>query len=229
MESSEKRGGIYTIGCLATGKVYVGSTKQPAVRWQQHARLLKMGSHFNRYLQHAWNKYGQDQFVYTVIESVSHAALLEREKHHIDRLNSTDPTRGFNIRVWPNSSKGTKLTEEHRARIAASHIGMTHGEDARAKIRAAHLGTKLSDEHKANVSAALKGRVFTDEHRAKLSEANKRRWANPEARSLQAERSRGKKHSPEVKAKMSRDRKGKVAKMESPRRGKLRGGMEGNR
>lgn len=52
----------------------------------------------------------------------------------------------------PSSTKGTHLSEEHKA-----------------KLRAAHLGKKQSAEHRAAIGRALCGRIYSDETRRKLS------------------------------------------------------------
>jgi group I intron endonuclease len=89
--------GIYQIRCLPTGKIYVGSAKDLRARWGEHRRRLHRGTHRNAHLQHAWSKYGETSFVFTVLELVEKSALLQAEQAWIDRTRCTDRRIGFNL------------------------------------------------------------------------------------------------------------------------------------
>jgi len=67
---------IYTITNLLTEKVYIGQTimKKPKNRWEFHRWTLNKQRHTNQHLQRAWNKYGQNNFEFKVID---HANTLE--------------------------------------------------------------------------------------------------------------------------------------------------------
>lgn len=58
--------GVYQILCLPTGKVYVGSAVDLYGRWRDHRRYLRQGIHHNKYLQAAWDKYGEESFEFWV-------------------------------------------------------------------------------------------------------------------------------------------------------------------
>jgi hypothetical protein len=60
--------GIYTITCVATGKVYVGHSGTILERIAGHKAHLRHGNHHNRYLQEEFDRYGEDSFVYTIRE-----------------------------------------------------------------------------------------------------------------------------------------------------------------
>lgn len=62
--------GIYTIRNVVNGRVYVGSTEKTTIeeRWKQHITNLRGGYHSNKLLQLEWNKYGEDNFVFEVVE-----------------------------------------------------------------------------------------------------------------------------------------------------------------
>jgi hypothetical protein len=66
-------------------------------RWAQRRRSLQRGVHRNQRLQHAWNKYGEESFEFTVMEHVTPAFLLRAEQEWIDRSQCTDTKFGFNI------------------------------------------------------------------------------------------------------------------------------------
>ena len=96
--------GVYQIRCIPTGKVYVGSAVDLFKRWEQHRRTLRKSEHRNRYLQHAWDKYGEKQFVFEILEFVDVSHLLEAEQEWIDSTACVDKDRGFNIRDTAESS-----------------------------------------------------------------------------------------------------------------------------
>jgi NUMOD3 motif len=69
-----------------------------------------------------------------------------------------------------------KMTEEHKAKIAAANRGRKHTEQARANMRQAQagagLGRKLSADHRAKISAGLMGHEVSNETRIKIVKAN---------------------------------------------------------
>lgn len=97
MIAPPRTAGIYQICCLPTGKVYIGSAVNLRARWEQHRRTLRQGIHRNSYLQQAWNRYGEEEFTFTILELVAPADLLAAEQGWLDRTKSTDRTIGFNI------------------------------------------------------------------------------------------------------------------------------------
>jgi len=80
--------GIYKITNVQNGKVYYGSTKNFRMRAVGHLSDLKNGRHSNPPLQHAFNKYGEDAFMFEVVEIVEKdkTKLLEREQHFLDQF-----------------------------------------------------------------------------------------------------------------------------------------------
>ena len=89
--------GVYQIRCIPTGKIYVGSAVDLRRRWYAHRCLLRRGNHPNRHLLHAWEKYGENNFEFTVLEFTTPDKLLQVEQEWIDRTSCTDSNTGFNI------------------------------------------------------------------------------------------------------------------------------------
>lgn len=80
---------IYQIRNIVTGWVYIGSTANFYRRVKQHSESLVAKKHFNKHLQKAYNKYGNDNFVVEVLESyqsheIHRGQLYEREQHYLD-------------------------------------------------------------------------------------------------------------------------------------------------
>ena len=84
--------GIYGIVNKINGKTYIGQTGERFLRrYWHHQWKLKNGSHDNKYLQESWNKYGEDNFDFVVIEVVSNRSLLdELEIKYINKYKSNN-------------------------------------------------------------------------------------------------------------------------------------------
>lgn len=89
--------GVYQILCVSNGKIYIGSAVQMCSRWDQHCHSLRRGNHRNIHLQRAWDKYGEANFEFAVLETVEPSYLLVAEQSWIDKTGCTDRSIGFNI------------------------------------------------------------------------------------------------------------------------------------
>lgn len=79
---------IYVIENLANGKKYVGRTVNFKMRVHSHKSDLNLNRHHNKHLQRAWNKYGCDNFLFSVLEVCDSARLSDREIYWIDMLDT---------------------------------------------------------------------------------------------------------------------------------------------
>lgn len=75
---------VYAIRNLVNKRVYIGSTIDHEGRWYQHRWYLKRKTHTNRHLQRAWNKYGEDNFVFEILRPVLKGKLLETEQRYLN-------------------------------------------------------------------------------------------------------------------------------------------------
>jgi len=89
--------GVYQVRCIATRQIYIGSAVDLRARWISHRRALRRGEHRNRFLQEAWNQYGEASFEFSVLELVVDSERLQSEQSWIDRTGCTDRAIGFNI------------------------------------------------------------------------------------------------------------------------------------
>lgn len=101
--------GIYSIVCLKNSKIYIGQSKHIEVRWLEHKDELKKGTHQNKHLQNAWNKYGENSFVFSVIEECEEDNLTKREQYWIDYYGGINSKNTYNFRQA--GSKGTMSKE----------------------------------------------------------------------------------------------------------------------
>ena len=102
--------GIYAIRNLQNGKMYIGQSINIYGRWKEHLKNLRDNSHYAKYLQHSFNKYGENGFIYGVIEYCSKEELNEREYYWINYYNTFN--EGYNQTI-PNPKTGKRsYTEE---------------------------------------------------------------------------------------------------------------------
>lgn len=134
--------GVYMILHSASDTRYVGSSaREIRKRWYNHRRNLRKNIHPCQHLQNAWNKYGEDAFVFVVLENTSPECVLDAEQKWCILFKDA----GFRL---------------YNTRIdSRSQAGMHHSEDAKRKISKAHQGRIKSAEERANISRALKGRA----------------------------------------------------------------------
>jgi len=120
---------IYSIKSKTSGKLYIGSATGHYRRKGQHYYMLRRNIHFNRHLQSAWNKYGEEDFEFSVLEFITDLSLIEeRELYYIDKFNVTDNTKGYNIRRDCRTNLGKPWPLESRIKFSLSKKGkkITH-------------------------------------------------------------------------------------------------------
>jgi hypothetical protein len=74
-------------------------------RLRDHRYKLRKNIHGNPKLQNAWNSYGEDSFVYVLVERVDDINLLtEREQHWLDKWHACK--NGYNVREIAETTRG---------------------------------------------------------------------------------------------------------------------------
>ena len=110
---------IYGIVNKINGNKYVGSSVNFYKRKKRHIWELSGNFHHSDYLQKAWNKYGEDNFEFIILEKVSDKTkLVEREQWWIDNSNSK-----YNICKIAGSTLGKACSIETRRKISIKAIG----------------------------------------------------------------------------------------------------------
>lgn len=211
LKPSDRRSGIYQIRNLVNSRVYVGSAVNLANRRKEHLSNLRRGKHHSPKLQNAWLKYGEDAFVFEVLEVVDcRETLLEAEQRHIDALSAVKC--GYNVSPTAGSTLGRKLSDETRAKMRDAQQALP----MEVKRNRARTIVKLerTDAWKAKIASSMTGRKFSEEEREKMSASAKARGAEANARIAQAIRDadllRGGRHSEGSKAKISQALKGRT-------------------
>lgn len=173
--------GIYRIDI---GKYsYYGSAASLSQRKSRHLRDLRADKHHSPYVQDVFNKYGEDEFTFTVLLVCEKEDLLFYEQKFLDKF--FDEKFNMNTCRRANSQLGLLRSDETKAKMSASAKGKpcpwnaekNKDPDFRAKVSAGKKGVKLSKAH----VAALTGKKRSPEARKRMSEAKKAYYAKKRA------------------------------------------------
>lgn len=177
--------GVYVIRNIINQKVYVGSSATGFEnRWRWHRNDLNLHVHCNRHLQAAWGKYGEENFVFEIVQRCLPERCIEREQLFMDFFDATDDRYGYNLCPTAGSMFGFKMSCETKKKMSTSSRGRKRSQESIDRAVAKNKGRKRSPEQKARMKAAqnkpetrtkrsnsLKGRIMSAAHRANLSKA----------------------------------------------------------
>lgn len=199
--------GIYEIVNRVNGKRYVGSAISIGRRWREHRRDLERGSHHSRALLRAWTKYGEESFVFSIIENCAIENLIVREQAAMDALlpeYNCCPKAGSSLGFKHSPSTRALWSEERRSRYQAMNA------DER-KALTAHFLTPENVRKAAEGKIGKKRGPMPDAVKLKLSSSksgvpnlkSRGRIVSQETREKLRQASLGQKHSIECRKKRS--------------------------
>lgn len=172
------KSGIYTITNIVNNKIIVGQSNNVYKRLNEHKTKLRGNYHENDYLQKSFNKYGEDSFLFELLEECDSLFLLSQEHYWCNILDTHNEKYGYNIlsthpyiqmqkRVRPinkqskcniiNGLKGRKFSEEAKKRMSISK------KEYYKNNKHHQIGKKLSEETKRKISKANKGKNYQSE------------------------------------------------------------------
>ncbi len=172
------KSGIYEIINLANNKFYIGSAVDMFHRWQTHEWRLNQGTHGNKHLQAAFDKYGYENFKFKVLEYCEKDQLAKLEQFWIDWTRACE--LGYNIRKDATSNAGVVRSEEVRARQRIAMTGLRHSEASLEKMRLAQ--SNRSEATRRKLSQSKMGHPVSQETRNKIALSNliKKRYILPD-------------------------------------------------
>lgn len=165
--------GVYSIVNTVTSTIYIGSTADSfKTRWRGHRKELRANRHNNVYLQNSWNKYGENAFVFSVLEYVDLAInVLPKEQHYIDIHFGKNC---YNINPTAGSNKGLKIADT--SRIAAANREINNRPEVIELKRQNMINRYLDPVERQKQSERLKKAYSTPEAKANKSKAMAKRW-----------------------------------------------------
>lgn len=117
----EKISGIYSIVNTINNKYYIGKSNNIYRRWYDEKLGLKNGTFHNIHLQRAWNLYGSEAFIFSIIEKCDELLLAEREIFWISYFDSYNC--GYNQTVGGEGSLGLKCSTKTKEKLRITHTG----------------------------------------------------------------------------------------------------------
>ena len=156
--------GIYRIVNKVNGLTYVGQTKEKFQRrYWLHRWELRNNTHDNGHLQNSWNKYGENNFYFEVVEICQKEEIDDQEiywikyfRNHGGAYNIQDGGQPENLNDYVTPEMRKLIGEKNRQRL---------------------LGCKLSEETKKKMSITRKGKrvhtkrdTLTDEQASKIKQ-----------------------------------------------------------
>lgn len=141
--------GVYIINNKINNHNYIGSSVNIKKRFSRHKTDLRKNKHPNRYLQRAWNKYGEENFEFIHIEHITYPDQIRKREirninlyggdYNLDKVNldgifyHTQETKD----LMSSLAKGKKkkpMSEEGKANIRQSVIERYADEEYRKKF-----------------------------------------------------------------------------------------------
>lgn len=167
--------GIYICTCITTNKSYIGQTKNLKYRiMSEHIQKLNKNKHPNKYLQNSWNKYGDNNFEWKILEICNIEDLDELEMMWISKLNTIYPN-GFNLTNGADSStRGNIMSEVSRKKMSSLWDEKRRLNRSKENYK---FWSSLTDSEYAENSRKLKN-AWTIERKKKASKIMSDRFQN---------------------------------------------------
>jgi len=194
--------GIYEFGPCQSVMAYGGRSGEIERRWQSHSSMLRRDKHHCEHLQNAWDLYGEDVFVFRILEVIEDPdERVVAEQAWLDKRHADKTCYNSAITAGP----GGPRSEETKQKIREARIGMEFTEEHKHNMSIAKMGNqnslgyKHTDAAKHNMSIAKMGnqgargnqnalgnqywlgRKHADASKQKMSAARKRWWAKKKA------------------------------------------------
>lgn len=179
MQEFTNESGIYKCTCLSNGRCYIGQARFLLKRKQHHIYSLRHNKHANTHMQRAWNKYGENSFIWEIVEFCDIDKLNDREIYWIEKydtfnndFNMTtggDSNYSFSPKTLEERSVSIKnsWTDERRKKISESMLG----ENNPMFGRTGELNPAYGHDHSGEKNG-MYGRHHTEEANEKNRQAH---------------------------------------------------------
>jgi len=173
--------GIYKITNKINDRVYIGQSNRVNEREREHFYRLVRNEHSNEHLQRSYNKHGEGNFLFEIIEETDD--LNNREIYFINEYGGINSDLNYNLKdpltmEWSEYSKvkhsknisgennpnyGRRWTEEQKEEQSKRLMGLTLEE---------RVGKGKADLAKSKMSKSQTGRKHSEEVKEKIRQAN---------------------------------------------------------
>jgi group I intron endonuclease len=155
-----KISGIYKIVNKVNSKYYVGSSNNILKRWNNHKSNLRRKIHKSPHLQSAWNKYGELNFDFIIVENCDIDKLLIIEQKYLD------------VSILEKNICYNTLYMAERPMT-----GIKHSDKTKNKI-----SKSVNNYYQKGYSSWNKGKCLSQTHRDKISETRIMKQIKPSDR-----------------------------------------------
>lgn len=189
--------GIYSIKQVSSGHLYIGSSNDMQTRWRKHKAALVRNKHHSVYLQRAWNKHGDSDFVFSAVVLCDVHNLKMYEQLILDGMSpafnmsrsATSPVhRGQKLpKAWVE-----KVAKSVRARYASGFkvVHPPRSDEFRAIVSQSSTQRWEDPDLRKKMTDAIRASM-TAEERIKKSQRIVALWENPEYRTKSANARKG--------------------------------------
>lgn len=108
-----KKCGIYKIENCVNHKVYIGQSVDIYTRWSAHKKYKKYKDRQHYFLYQAMDKYGIDNFSFTILEECNESDLDDKEIYYIQLYDSYK--NGYNMTLGGSGVKGGNQSSRNKA------------------------------------------------------------------------------------------------------------------
>src|SRR5690606_1147272 len=130
-----------------------------------HLSMLRANKHKNKYLQNSFNKYGEENFEFSIIEVCTKENCLLREQYWINKLEVIDKTKGYNINPLdtgsPNMSKETREKRRQKMLRRYANGELDHLKEICRQNALKQKGKKILNTDHLKVSKTITDKVIT--------------------------------------------------------------------
>lgn len=119
--------GVYMIINIVNKHRYIGSSVNIRQRLQVHRSLLRHNHHENQHLQNAWNKYGENNFIFTVLDKCDKEERFDKEQYYVNTLIPEYNICVECVSLPPVSLESRKkMSKTVRKKINSGEFKLTH-------------------------------------------------------------------------------------------------------
>lgn len=167
--AKEKVCGIYCIENLINHKKYIGQSIDIEMRWRGHKSELRRSIHINDYLQNAWNKYGEDNFQFYILEECANNIMDDRERYYIMLYNTVNRDYGYNLESGGSINK--TLSDYTKRKISENHADVSGENNPMYGVKMSEYSINRTLSHPNYKNRKIRGE---DNRRSSISESDAR-------------------------------------------------------